>query len=134
MTTAIGVLCSGEGLEMAALIEAVETGRLPAEIRLVITDRDSPALSMARAVGLNAAFIPRSAFHANRDGFERRLVDLLTQAGAEVLVLAGFIREVGPVLAEAFPDKIFGQNLGPDELVDELERKFRSSLFSLVSD
>lgn len=119
---------------MAALIEAVEAGRLPAKIKLVITDRDSPALSMARAVGLNAAFIPRSAFHANRDGFERRLVDLMTQAGAEVLVLAGFIREVGPVLSEAFPDKIFGQNLGPDELVDELERKLRSSLFSLVSD
>lgn len=134
MTTAIGVLCSGEGLEMAALIEAVEAGRLPAEIRLVITDRDSPALSMARAVGLNAAFIPRSAFHANRDGFERRLVELMAQAGAEVLVLAGFIREVGPVLAEAFPNKIFGRNLGPDALVDELERKFRSSLFSLVSD
>lgn len=134
MTTQIGILCSGEGLEMAALIEAVESGRLPAEIKIVITDRDSPALNMARTVGLQAAFIPRSAFHANRDGFERRLVEMLNQVGAEAVVLAGFIREVGPVLAEAFPDKIYGQDLGPDELVADLDRRLRSGLFSLVAD
>jgi len=132
--TNIGVLCSGEGREMAALMEAAAAGRLPAEIKIVITDRDGPALNMARTAGLQAAFIPRSAFHANRDGFERRLVDLLSQAGAEVLVLAGFIREVGPVLAEAFPGRIFGQDLEPDELVADLEQKLRSSLFSLITD
>lgn len=49
-------------------------------------------------------------------------------------MLAGFIREVGPVLAEAFPGRIFGQDLGPDELVTDLEHKLRSSLFSLVTD
>lgn len=134
MSTDIGVLCSGEGLEMAALMEAVEDGRLPADIKIVITDRDSPALNMARAAGLNAAFIPRSAFHANRDGFERRLVELLNQAGAEALVLAGFFREVGPVLTEAFPGRIFGQDLPPDELVADLGPKLRSRLFSLVTD
>jgi len=134
MTMKIGVLCSGEGLELAALAEAVETRHLPVEIKIVIADRDSPALNLARAAGFYAVFIPRSAFHANRDGFERRLVELLTEAGAEILVPAGFAREVGPVLTEAFPGRIFGLGLGPDELVAELEKKSRSNLFSLVSD
>jgi len=134
MVMNVGIICSGEGLELAALIEGAERGRLPMEIKLVITDRDSPALNLARTAGIYGAFIPRSAFHANRDGFERRLIEMMNQAQAEAVILAGFEREVGPVLTEAFPDRLWGQGLAPAELVSYLEKKLRGDLFRLTSE
>ena len=134
MVMSAGVICSGDGLELAAVIEAIDSGRLPLEIKIVITDRDSPALSLARTAGLYGAFIPRAAFHANRDGFERRLVEMMTQAGVEAVILAGFEREVGPVLSEAFPDRLLGQGLGPEELTAFLEKKLRGGLFRLATE
>ncbi|MDR0881106.1 MAG: hypothetical protein LBP55_00975 [Candidatus Adiutrix sp.] len=122
MTLDIGVLSSADGAEVAALIAAVEAGRLSARIKIVIADRDSPALGLARAAGLYGLFLPRAAFHANQDGFERRLVELLAEAGAETLVLAGFTRPVGPVLAQSFPGRIYGWGQTAAELVAGLTR------------
>ncbi|MDR2935438.1 MAG: hypothetical protein LBV70_06145 [Candidatus Adiutrix sp.] len=116
----LGLLCSNEGLELAAVIEAVRTGRLSASIQIVIADRHSAALTLARTAGFYGVFVPRSPYHANRDGFERRLVEVLTQAEVQLVVLAGYEREPGPVLAEAFPGRLFGQGLGPEELVGRL--------------
>jgi len=134
MVMSAGVICSGDGLELAAIIEAIDCGRLPLEIKIVITDRDSQALGLARTAGLYGAFIPRSAFHANRDGFERRLVEMMTQAEAEAVILAGFEREVGPVLSAAFPDRLLGQGLSPEELTAFLEKKLRGGLFRLATE
>lgn len=134
MPVNIGILCSGEGLELAALIAAAGGGRLPAEIKIVITDRDSSALALAREAGLYGCFVPRAAFHANRDGFERRLVELLKEAGAEAVVAADFLREPGQVLAEAFPGRLFNLNgLPPDELAEVLGQKLRHLSLSLVN-
>ncbi len=123
MTIPIGVLCAGEGAELAALVAAVERGRLPARIAVVLADSGGPALALAREAGLYAALIPRAAFHANRDGFERRLVEMLRQAGAEAVVLAGFTRELGGVLTGAFPGAVWGRDLGPEELAADLEKR-----------
>lgn len=114
----LGLLCSNEGLELAAVIEAARTGRLPAKVQIVIADRHSTALALARAAGFYGVFVPRAPYHANRDGFERRLVEVLTQAEVQSVVLAGYEREPGPVLAEAFP--LWGRGLGPEELVNHL--------------
>ena len=132
MSLKIGVLCSENGLELAVLISAVDSKRLPAEINLVIADRNSDALKLAREVGLLGVFIPRTAFHANRDGFERRLVELLQEAEVEYVILAGYNREIGPVLSEAYEGRILGHNLCPGELVPELEKKLRGKLFTLA--
>jgi phosphoribosylglycinamide formyltransferase-1 len=126
----LGLLCSNQGFELAAVIDAVAAGRLPALIRLVIADRHSEALNLARSAGHMGVFIPRAPFHANRDGYERRLVELLTQAEVGVVVLAGYEREPGPVLAGAF--RIIGQNLGPEELVDRLREEARANSLTLV--
>lgn len=133
MPVKIGVLCSSEGEDLAILLRAVADGRLPAEIKVVIADRDSDALYLAREAGFYGVFIPRQAFHANRDGYERRLTEILSQAEAEALVLAGFDREVGPVLSEAWSGRLFGQGLEPGRLVPELEKWLRSRLFQVVS-
>ncbi len=96
-------------------------------------DRDSSALGLAREAGLYGAFLPRSAFHANRDGYERRLVEILRASEAEAVALAGFDREPGPVLTEAFPGRVYGRGLGPVELVAELEKRLRRDVLTLVS-
>ena len=128
----LGLLCSNESLELAAVIDAATVGRLPADIRIVIADRHSAALTLARSAGFYGVFIPRAPFHENRDAFERRLIEVLAQAEVQLVVLAGYEREIGPVLAEAFPDQLFGQGLGPEELVARLTEKIRAGLFSLV--
>ena len=119
----LGLLCSNEGVELAAVIEAVAAGRLAVEIRIVIADRHSEALNLARTAGFYGVFVPRSPYHANRDGYERRLVEVLTQAEVQWLVLAGYERKPGPVLAEAFPGRLLGLGLGPEELVSQLMEK-----------
>ena len=119
----LGLLCSNEGLELAAVIKALAEGRLSGSVRIVIADRHSAALALARSAGLYGVFIPRAPYHANRDGFERRLVEVLAQAEVQLLVLAGYEREPGPVLTEAFPGRLLGLGLGPEELVGRLAEK-----------
>ncbi|UQZ89388.1 hypothetical protein C4J81_09325 [Deltaproteobacteria bacterium Smac51] len=133
MSTGIGVLCSGPGLELYALIQAVHDGRLPATIRLVICDsQNSDVLTLARSNGLQAAFVPRGAFHANIDGYERRLLEMMREAQVEMVVLAGFARELGSVLNDAYPGQIVGRDLCPVRLVSELESVLRKKLFTVV--
>lgn len=134
MGAAIGVLCSGQGLELAALIQARMDGRLPADIRVVICDsQNDDILNLARSAGIYAAFVPRGAYHANLDGYERRLLEIMRKAGAETVVLAGFARELGGVLAQAYPGRLVGRGLGPLELVSELEKVLRKNLFTVLS-
>lgn len=118
----LGVICSQEGAELAAIIKATETGQLSGAIKIVIADRDSAALALARHCGLYGVFLPRAIFHDNRDGFERRLVEILTQAEVDTVILAGFNRELGQILTGAFPGRIYGQGLGTNELISELEK------------
>ena len=107
MSTKIAVLCSGRGSNLLALIEAQEKGFLPVEIVLVLSDTaEAGALMRAREHGIYATFVPRSAYHANREGFEKRLVEMLKESGAEFIILAGFERLIGPALLEAFPQRI----------------------------
>ncbi|KXS56030.1 MAG: hypothetical protein AMR96_04905 [Candidatus Adiutrix intracellularis] len=132
MALNIGILCSGDGPELATVIFAVESGRLPADIKVVIADRDSAALTVARSSGLYSAFIPRSAYHTNRDGFERRLVTIFEEAKVEVAVLVGYERELGPVLTTAFPNRLFGSGLMGEQLVTNLAQRLRGELLTLV--
>ena len=133
MSINIGILSSGEGLELAALIGAARNGQLPAEIKIVLTDRDSSALALAREAGLYGSFVPRSAFHANRDGFERRLAALLKEAGVEAVILANFLREPGPTLEAAFPGKIINlEGLSLENIPELVARKLRGFSLNLV--
>ena len=132
MSINIGIISSEENYNLLPLIEAAESGRLPAEIKVVVADRDSSTLLQARSAGLYGAFIPRSAFHANRDGYERRLLEIMREVDVEAVVLAGFDRELGSVLAEAFPGRVYGRGLGPEELVSELEKRLRGDLFKVI--
>ncbi|MDR0549944.1 MAG: phosphoribosylglycinamide formyltransferase [Deltaproteobacteria bacterium] len=125
----VAVLCSGRGSNLLALIKAYEAGLLgPAELRLVLADSAAAgAIEVARTAGLYAAVVPRTAYHANRDGYERRLLEVMAPHEIEIVVLAGFKRLIGPVLLEAFPNRILnihpallpafpGENAWPKEI------------------
>ncbi|MDR1086119.1 MAG: phosphoribosylglycinamide formyltransferase [Deltaproteobacteria bacterium] len=125
----VAVFCSGRGSNLLALLEASEANLLgPAELRLVVTDSSAAgALNTGREWGLYTALIPRTAYHANRDGYERRLLDVLAEHEIELVVLAGYLRILGPVFLSAFPNKVInvhpallpsfpGQNVWPDEV------------------
>jgi phosphoribosylglycinamide formyltransferase-1 len=92
----VGVLISGRGSNMQALLAACAAPDFPAEIVTVIANRpDAGGLDHARTTGITAQTIDHKAF-AGREPFEAALTEALEQAGVELLCLAGFMRVVTP--------------------------------------
>jgi phosphoribosylglycinamide formyltransferase 1 len=106
MSLSIGVLVSGNGTNLQAILDAVEAGTLPAKVRCVISNRTGAmALERAARAGVPALTIPHQNFDS-REAFDRAVVAALREHGAEWLVLAGFMRVVTPELLRAFPGRI----------------------------
>jgi phosphoribosylglycinamide formyltransferase-1 len=102
----IGVLISGRGSNLQALIDAIAEGRLTATIAVVISNRaEAGGLERARAAGIETRVVDHRAF-ASRDAFDRALASELVSRGVSLVCLAGFMRLVGAPLLEAFPDRI----------------------------
>ncbi len=101
----IGVLISGRGSNLQALIDACAGSDYPAEIVLVIANRaDANGIERARQAGLPAAVIPHRDF-ADRQGFDVALDAALRQAGAELVCNAGFMRILTPWFVERWRDR-----------------------------
>ncbi|NQW05124.1 MAG: phosphoribosylglycinamide formyltransferase [Acidobacteria bacterium] len=99
----LGILISGRGSNMRAIVEAVAEGRLGADVRVVISNRDdAPGLVWARAAGLDTLVVSHRDF-ATRDAYDQALVVALTSRGVHLVCLAGFMRLLGPTFCEAFP-------------------------------
>jgi phosphoribosylglycinamide formyltransferase-1 len=110
----IGVLISGRGSNLQALVEAIAEGRLDAEIAIVISNRpDAGGLARARAAGLETLVLEHRGF-ASRDEFDQALARELQARGVSLVCLAGFMRLIGPRLLEAFPNAIL--NIHPSLL------------------
>ena len=102
----LGVLISGSGTNLGAILAAVASGQLDARVRLVISNRaDAGGLEKARAAGVPTLVISHRDY-PSREAFDAAVVAALRGAGAELVVLAGFMRVVTPVLLEAFPDRV----------------------------
>lgn len=102
----LGVLCSGQGSNLQAIVTATRTGRLRARVGVVISDRqDAVALARARRAGLPAVFVDRRAF-PSRPAFERELIRILRAHEVRVVCLAGFMRLLSPAFVRAFPRRI----------------------------
>lgn len=104
----IGVLVSGRGTNLAALLAAESAGALaPAEIVAVISNRPAVrALDIAREAGKPAVVIDHKGFGADRAGFERALLAALAGFDVEAVVLAGFMRVLTSTFVDAFPQRI----------------------------
>ena len=107
-------MISGRGSNLAAIAEAIDAGRLPAGIAVVISNRaDAPGLAHARSRGIPAVVLPHGDF-ASRAAYDAALVAALRPSGAALVCLAGFMRRLGPVFCEAFPNAIL--NIHPSLL------------------
>jgi phosphoribosylaminoimidazolecarboxamide formyltransferase / IMP cyclohydrolase len=108
MAGRIAVGVSGAGSNLRALHARAARGALDATIALVFSDQPCPALDWATEQGIGVALVPDLAARdaAARETGERILLDTLRALEVEALVLAGYMRLVGPVLLDAFPDRI----------------------------
>jgi phosphoribosylglycinamide formyltransferase-1 len=103
--TPIAVLVSGTGSNMVALAEAIAAGSVPARIVAVVSDvADAPALARAEALGLATDSVPFD--RSDRAGWEQALTDAVARSGAQVIVLAGFMRILGPTFLSRWPDRV----------------------------
>lgn len=102
----LGVLASGRGSNLQAIIDAMERGALPARIAVVIADREgATALERARRHRALAVFL-NPAEHGDRAAYERALVRTLEASAVDLVCLAGFMRVLGPVFVRTFPGRV----------------------------
>jgi phosphoribosylglycinamide formyltransferase-1 len=102
----LGVLISGGGTNLQAIIDAIRRGDLKAEIRLVISNRaDAQGLERARRHGIETATIDHRKF-ASREDFDRAVLAALREHSVELVALAGFMRLLSSVMLDAFPGRI----------------------------
>ncbi|MDR1828166.1 MAG: phosphoribosylglycinamide formyltransferase [Methylobacteriaceae bacterium] len=109
-----GILISGRGTNMKALIEAAEARDYPAEIVVVVSNRaDAGGLDIARGKGVATEVVPSKAF-ADRLEFERALADTLRPHALDLLCLAGFMRVLTPWFVEQWQGRML--NIHPSLL------------------
>jgi phosphoribosylglycinamide formyltransferase 1 len=112
----LGVLGSGKGSNFKAIMEQIIDGKLPAEVRLVISDvADAGILSYARDFQVPALFVNPGKYRTRLETeVEQDIVRLLQEAGTELVVLAGFMRVLKEPMLRAFPKSII--NIHPSLL------------------
>jgi phosphoribosylglycinamide formyltransferase-1 len=109
----LGILLSGRGSNFEAIAESIQTGRLKAEIAIVISNRaDAPGLESAKRRGLNAVLIPSKG--RVREEHDAEVVASLKQAQVDLICLAGYMRLLSPDFIRAFPNRII--NIHPSLL------------------
>src|ERR1041384_169137 len=112
----LGILGSGKGSNCRAILERISSGELPAEARVVISDvLDAPILDIAREFSVPNAYLPPGQFRTRLEPtVEVELVQMLRDAGVELVVLAGFMRVLKQPMLQAFPRRII--NIHPSLL------------------
>ncbi|HEX3777579.1 MAG TPA: phosphoribosylglycinamide formyltransferase [Polyangiaceae bacterium] len=102
----LGVLVSGSGSNLQAILDAIADGSLNAEVKVVISNRPGVlALERAANAGVTALAIPHKNF-ATREDFDRALVTTLRENGVDWIVLAGFMRVLTVEFLRAFSGRI----------------------------
>ncbi|WP_157773395.1 phosphoribosylglycinamide formyltransferase [Brachybacterium vulturis] len=99
------VLISGTGSNLAALLAAERAEDCPYAVVAVLADRDASGLEHARAAGLPTEVVPL-ADHADRAAWDAALAEAVAAHRPQLVVLAGFMKLVGPALLEAFGGRI----------------------------
>jgi len=112
----IGILGSGKGSNCRVILERIRSGDLAADARVVVSDvLDAPILDMAREFGVTNAYLPPGRFRTRLEPrIEEQLVQMLRDAGVELVVLAGFMRVLHEPMLKAFPRRII--NIHPSLL------------------
>jgi phosphoribosylglycinamide formyltransferase 1 len=110
----IAILISGRGSNLQAFIDAIANGDMEARISLVLSNNPEAAgLQRAAAAGIATAAVDHRDY-ASREDFDAALVDTINQHGADVVLLAGFMRILTPVFIDAYAGRLL--NIHPSLL------------------
>jgi len=102
----IAVFASGRGTNFAAIARAVKSGRVKANLSLLVSDNPgAPVLAKAKRAGVKIALIKREDF-TSRQEFEREIIRRLEENKIDLVVLAGFMRVLGSGLINSYRNKI----------------------------
>ena len=102
----MAVLASGRGSNFDAICEAIERHELEARIKLLLSDKPAaPALVKAKRRGIIAQAVDPHNF-INRNAYENELVRLMKEQQVDMVVLAGYMRLVGTVILENYPNRV----------------------------
>ncbi len=105
MVKHLGILLSGRGSNFEAIARNVQAGKIPAQIAVVISNREeAPGLALARQMNLETRFIPSQG--KSREAFDREVVAVLKQFRVDLVCLAGFMRILSPYFVREFPKRI----------------------------
>ena len=111
----VGILISGRGSNMAALLHATTDPTYPAAIVLVLSNNpDAPGLDIARAAGIPAVSIDHRPFRRDRAAHEAALATALDDAGVEIVCLAGYMRLLTPYFVGRYAGRML--NIHPSLL------------------
>lgn len=110
----IGILISGRGSNMVALVDAVKSGEIPdSEVAVVVSDRaDADGLEKATARGVETVVIERKG--RNREQHDAEIIAELLKRNIEMVCLAGYMRLLSPEFIRTFPNRIL--NIHPSLL------------------
>ncbi len=113
MKKKLGILLSGRGSNFEAIANSVQTGRIDAEIAIVISNRpDARGLEVARQRGLNAVLIPSKGL--DREVYDRMVVAELKKCSVDLVCLAGYMRLLSAYFVREFPLRVL--NIHPSLL------------------
>jgi phosphoribosylglycinamide formyltransferase-1 len=102
----LAVIASHEGTTLQAVLDAVAEGRLPARVVAVISNnREAGALRRARAAGVPGIHLS-SVTHPDPEALDQAILDALTKAEADVVLLAGYMKKLGPRVLRAYGGRI----------------------------
>ncbi|MGD8861651.1 MAG: phosphoribosylglycinamide formyltransferase [Myxococcales bacterium] len=106
MALSVAVLISGTGSNLEAILEAVEAGRCDAQVCAVLSDRrTAQGLALAEARGI-PTHVERLKDHDSREAWDASLAERVAGYGPDLVVLAGFMKIVGPAMLARFPARI----------------------------
>lgn len=108
----LGVLASGGGTNLQAIIDACKEGRLDASVNVVISNNSgSRAMARARDEGIACRHLSR-ATHPEPEALDSTIRDTLTQHGVEVVVMAGYMRPLGPLTLGWYAGRVLNSHPG----------------------
>ncbi len=112
MTIKLGVLISGSGTNLQAIIDAIAAGKLDAEVPVVVSSREGAyGLKRAAAAGIQTLSLTPELYKADPVGADVIIADALKKHDVDYVAMAGYMRMVRQPLLEAFPNRIV--NLHP---------------------
>ena len=102
----IGVLASGRGTNLQAIIEAIEDGKIAGEIKVVMSDHPKAcALKRAQQYLIDTRYIDFKEFK-NREDFDKEIIKILKEKKIDLVVLAGYMRILSPYFIRTYQNKI----------------------------